>query len=270
MYILVSAWLGLQYGNELLGQLADALWVRGFSPRRPSQCQPSRYGAPPIHVQTLDLHLARRISQRSILRECVLPLRAPCASQVTRRRHHQRARRQASLLSPAGWASSGGAQTRDAIHRRRSRQGHHHLLTTIGSCCRSTMPSSVPSSSGHDRPACERYRVDRAQAPIVPTLLGRERLEGFVVVRVHEGRSCCISWSFVLFVRASVVCCVIVVCASSVDCRSIRIRSRYSSMAGSMILPFLWVWVVTRELVVASPPRSRTVCWIALPLPLSC
>ena len=38
------------------------------------------------------------------------------------------------------------------------------------------MPSSGPSSSGHDRPASERYCVDRAQAPVILILLGRSCL----------------------------------------------------------------------------------------------
>ena len=56
------------------------------SPRRPSQCHPSRYqplrllGAHPLDVQTLDLRLARNVWQRSVLGERRPPSRCPCAS----------------------------------------------------------------------------------------------------------------------------------------------------------------------------------------------
>ena len=68
----------------------------------------------------------------------------------------------------------------------------------------------------------------------------------FVVssMKVMEDRICCISWSFVLFVCASIVSCVVFVCALSVDC---------SSSFKAFLYGWIWSW--------GPLPRSRSVCW---------
>ena len=76
--------------------------------------------------------------------------------------------------------------------------------------------------------------------------------------------------SFVLFVCASIVSCVLCVCALSVDAIWSRIRSKHSSVAGSMIFAFFgsgstvagWLWAHFPGVVVFVRTCCRSRCRI--------